>query len=235
MLIRNLFFYLGLTPATLFFTLLGSLFLFFPFKVRYYLVTRWSHFFIFWAKFTCGLKYSVEGLENLPKTTAIILSNHQSMWETIFMQVLLPEQTWVLKKELFYIPIFGWGLALLEPIAINRKDFNSVKELIRQGKERLERNRWVIIFPEGTRVAPNIKHRYSRSGAALAEATGFPIVPIAHNAGLFWPRGFFIKKPGTIKMIIGPVIDPQGKTTTEINHLVETWIRNKVANLTHTV
>lgn len=231
MLIRNILFYLGLIPATLLFTILGTAMFFFPFKIRYYLITRWSHFFIFWAKTTCGLQYSVEGLDNLPKTPAIVFSNHQSMWETIFMQVLLPPQTWVLKKELFYIPIFGWGLALLEPIAINRKDFNSVKELIRQGKQRLEKNRWVIIFPEGTRVAPTIKHRYSRSGAALAEATGFPVVPIAHNAGLFWPRGFFIKKSGTIRLIIGPIIDPKGKTATDINALAEEWIRKKADTL----
>lgn len=234
MIIRNFFFYLGILPATILFTLIGCCSFFFPFKIRYYLITRWSHFFIFWAKITCGLNYAIEGTKNLPKKNAIVLSNHQSMWETVFMQVLLPEQTWVLKKELLYIPIFGWGLALLEPIAINRKNFNSVKELIQQGQKRLEKNRWVIIFPEGTRVAPKVKHRYSRSGAALAEATGFPVVPIAHNAGYFWPRGFFIKKPGTIKMAIGPMIDPKGKTATQLNELVENWIREKSLELIST-
>jgi 1-acyl-sn-glycerol-3-phosphate acyltransferase len=231
MMFRNLLFYLGLTSATILFASLGCFVFLFPFKIRYYLITRWSHFFIFWAKVCCGLKYSVAGSENLPTQNAIVLSNHQSMWETIFMQILLPEQSWVLKKELFYIPVFGWGLALLEPIAINRKASDSIKVLIRQGKERLEKNRWVVIFPEGTRVAPTAIRRYSRSGAALAEATGFPIVPIAHNAGHFWPKGFFIKKPGTIKVVIGPNIDPKGKTITEINELVEQWIRKKVFEL----
>lgn len=153
------------------------------------------------------------------------------MWETIFMQVLLPEQSWVLKKELLHIPVFGWGLALLNPIAINRKNIHSVKELIQQGTKRLKNGRWIIIFPEGTRVAPKVHHRYSRSGAALARASGYAVVPIAHNAGLFWPRGFFIKKPGTIQIVIGPVIPSVGKTTTEINLLAEQWIRQTLTEI----
>ncbi len=229
--IRNILFYLGLIPVTIFFAILGTCCFFLPFKVRYYLITRWSHFFIFWAKVTCGLKYQVANIEKLPKQNAIVFSNHQSMWETIFMQVLLPEQAWILKKELLRIPFFGWGLAMLQPIAINRQDFNSVKALIKQGKKLLEKGRWVIIFPEGTRVAPNVIHRYSRSGAALAEATGYPIVPIAHNAGLLWPRGFWIKKSGTIQMVIGPTIDPKDKSATEINTIAESWIRSKMLEL----
>jgi len=192
--------------------------------MRYWIITRWSHFFIFWAKLTCGLHYEVTGLENLPKQNAIVFSNHQSMWETIFMQVLLPPQTWVLKKELLNIPVFGWGLALLDPIAINRKRFASVKELIHQGKQKLQKGRWVILFPEGTRVKPGEQKRYTRSGFALAEASGYPIVPIAHNAGLFWPKGFFIQKPGVIKVIIGPSINPKGKSIEDIALLTESWI-----------
>jgi len=228
MLFRNGLFYLGLIPATLLFTILGILFFFMPFSSRYWIITRWSHFFIFWAKVTCGLRYHVEGQENLPKQNAIVFSNHQSGWETIFMQVLLPPQTWILKKELLYIPVFGWGLALLEPIAINRKHFSSIKELIKQGTEKLKQGRWVIIFPEGTRVAPGETKRFSRSGAALAESTGYPIVPIAHNAGLFWPKGFFIKKSGTIWVKIGPVVDPHGKSVMTITEITETWIKHNI-------
>lgn len=231
MIIRNFLFYLGLIPVTIFFAILGNLFFFLPFKARYYFITRWSHFFIFWAKVTCGIRYTIEGKKNIPKRNAIIFSNHQSMWETVFFQVLFPEQCWVLKKELLAIPFFGWGLALLDPIAINRKEFNSVKALIQQGKERLEKGRWVIIFPEGTRVAPNAEHRYSRSGAALSEATGYPILPIAHNAGEYWPRGFFIKKPGTIHMVIGPVIESKEKTASELNAEAERWIRGTLKNI----
>lgn len=233
MIFRNFLFYCGIIPTTILFTVLGLTFFFLPFRPRYYLITRWSHFFIFWAKITCGLRYEVQGLEQLKTlpSAAIVLSNHQSMWETIFFQVLFPPQSWILKKELLSIPVFGWGLSLLEPIAIVRKHFHSVKALIHQGKKRLEANRWIIIFPEGTRVTPNGYHKYSRSGAALAEATGYPIVPVAHNAGIFWPRGFFVKKPGTIQIVIGPIIDPTGKTSTEINTEVENWIRAKVTNL----
>lgn len=231
MFLGNLAFYLGIIPATLLFAILGMLCFLLPYKTRYYCITRWSHFFIFWAKITCGLRYTIKGIEHIPQNNAIILSNHQSMWETIFMQVLFPEQTWVLKKELLSIPMFGWGLALLEPIAIQRKHFNSVKALIQQGSDKLKQGRWIIIFPEGTRVAPHTQHRYSKSGAALSEATQYPILPIAHNAGLFWPRGFFIKKSGTINIVIGPLIDPKGKTPTEINAWVENWIKTQVLEL----
>ena len=232
-IIRNFFFYLGLVPATILFTVLGLTFFFLPFQPRYYIITLWSHFFIFWAKVTCGLRYKVHGLEHLKPLppAALVFSNHQSMWETIFFQVLFPPQSWILKKELLSIPVFGWGLALLEPVAIDRKHFHSVKALITQGKKRLEANRWVIIFPEGTRVAPNAHRKYSRSGAALAEATQYPIIPVAHNAGKFWPRGFFVKRSGTIQVFIGPLIDTKGKTSTEINEEVETWIRAKVKDL----
>ncbi len=225
MILRNILFYLGVIPVTIFLASIGWILFFTPFSFRYWLITRWSHFFIFWSKRIIGLQYSVTGAENIPKKNAIVLSNHQSAWETVFYQVLLPTQTWVLKKELLYIPFFGWGLALIEPISINRREFNSVKALIKQGKKRLDAGRWVIIFPEGTRVPVGGHQRFTRSGAALAEASQYPILPIAHNAGLFWPKGFFIKKPGTIQVKIGPLIDPKDKTVAEINDEAEKWIR----------
>ena len=228
MIFRNILFYIGLIPITVFFAVIGTLSFFLPFSIRYFIITRWSHFFIAWAKLTCGLNYNVQNQENIPKQTCIVFSNHQSMWETIFMQVLFPNQAWVLKKELLKIPFFGWGLGLLKPIAINRKNINSIKQLIEQGKKCLEENRWVIIFPEGTRVAPGVKHRYSRSGAALAEATHYPVLCVAHNAGLFWPRGFRIRKSGTVQVVIGPLIESKDKTAMEIQELSEQWIRERV-------
>jgi len=231
MIFRNFLFYLGLIPVTIFFAILSPMIFFLPFHIRYFIITRWSYFFIAWAKLTCGLDYSLQHKENIPTQNCIIFCNHQSMWETIFMQVLFPNQAWVLKKELLKIPFFGWGLALLKPIAIDRKNINSVKQLIEQGKSCLQANRRVIIFPEGTRVAPGIKHRYSRSGAALAEATQYPVLCVVHNAGLFWPKGFWIKQPGTIQVVIGPLIESKGKTATEINELAEEWMREKVALL----
>ncbi len=231
MLLRNFFFYLGLIPVTVFFMFIGVSVFFLPYKPRYYLITRWSHFFIFWAKFTCNLRYTVTGIEHLPHEPSIVFSNHQSMWETIFMQVLLPNQTWILKKQLLNIPVFGWGLRMLNPIAIDRTSKASINQLLQEGSKRLNAGLWVIIFPEGTRVAPEVIHRYSRSGAALAEATRIPVVPIAHNAGLFWPRGFIIKQSGTIQVSIGKPIPTQGKTATDINLAAEHWIRNTLENL----
>ncbi len=232
MIFRNLLFYLFLIPVTASIAALGLTLFFLPYGIRYWLITRWSHFFIFWAKVTCGLHYNIIGLENLPKEAAIVLSNHQSAWETIFFQVLLPKQTWVLKKELLYIPLFGWGLALISPIAIDRKQFNSIKEIIQQGKEKLQLGRWVIIFPEGTRVKPGEHKRFSRTGAALAADTGYPVVPIAHNAGKFWPKGLMIRNSGTITVAIGPTIETKGKTATEINALAENWIKMRLEKIT---
>lgn len=226
MFIKNILFYLGLIPITVVLTLLGWLLFFMPLKTRYWIITRWSHFFIFWAKITCGLNYKVEGLENLPKQTAIVFSNHQSAWETIFFQVLLPPQTWILKKSLLYIPVFGWGLSLIEPIAIQRQGANAREKLITQGVEKLKQNRWVIIFPEGTRVAVGENKRFAKGGASLAQASGYPIVPIRHNAGEFWPKGFFIKKSGIIQVRIGPLIQTQDKSINEINQEAEHWIKN---------
>lgn len=234
MFLRNILFYFGIILATTLITFIGLAFFFLPYRCRYWIITRWSHFFIFWAKVTCGLTFKIEGKENLPKQNALVFSNHQSAYETILMQVVLPPQSWILKKELLYIPIWGWGLWLIEPIAINRKESNSIRALLKKGKEKLQASRYVIIFPEGTRVPPGEEKRFTRSGAALASASGYPVVLIAHNAGLFWPKGFFIKKPGVVRFVIGPTIDTKDKTTQEINEISETWIKSKVSELLKT-
>jgi len=231
MLLRNILFYLGIIPAVFLFTLLALFLFFIPYKKRYWLMTRWSYFFIFWAKIAGGLKYQVEGMHHLPTSNAIVLSNHQSTWETIFFQTLLPPQCWVLKKSLLYIPGFGWSLALLEPIAIQRKQLNSIRALLKQGIERLNQGRWIVIFPEGTRVIPGKYRRFSRTGAALAKFSHTPIIPIAHNAGEFWPRGIFIRKTGTIRIVIGPAINPHEQTATEMNTAAEHWIRGTLTSL----
>ena len=228
MFIRNILFYLGLIPITLLLTLTGWLLFFMPLNVRYWIITRWSHFFIFWAKTTCGLHYHVEGLENLPTQPCIVLSNHQSAWETIFFQTVLPPQTWILKKELLSIPVFGWGLKLIEPIPIQRKGAGALEKFMEEGKKKIQQNRWVIVFPEGTRVPVGQNKRFSKGGAVLAHALGCPILPIAHNAGIFWPKGFFIKKPGIIHVIIGSAIYPSQKSVLEINSQAEKWIKSKL-------
>jgi 1-acyl-sn-glycerol-3-phosphate acyltransferase len=224
--LRRSAFYILLSCITVFFALTGLVGVILPFKWRYWYITRWSHGTIWLAKVICGLKYEVSGMENLPKRSFVILSNHQSMWETIFMQVVLPPQSWVLKKELLFIPFFGWGLALLKPIAINRKDFYSVKSIIRQGVAKLNAGICVLIFPEGTRAQPNTLLKFKKTGAQLAIDAQAPIVPIAHNAGRYWPRGPWITSPGTIKVIIGQALAPNLKAA-ELTDLVKEFIASK--------
>lgn len=141
-------------------------------------------------------------------------------------------QTWVLKRELMWIPLFGWALTLMKPIAINRgAGRKAVEQVVEQGRERLHEGIWVVIFPEGTRTAPGQRRRYGLGGAVLAEASGYPVVPVAHNAGHFWPRRKAIKQPGTVRVVIGPAIDPRGLTAAEINRRAEAWIESTVARL----
>jgi 1-acyl-sn-glycerol-3-phosphate acyltransferase len=147
-------------------------------------------------------------------------------------QEIFPPQTWVLKRELMWIPFFGWALALLHPIAIDRgSGRKAIEQVVAQGRDRLRSGIWVVVFPEGTRVAPGTRRRHGIGGAVLAAETGYPVVPVAHNAGSFWPRRSFFKRPGTVRVVIGPVIEAQGKTAEEIRDLAEKWIENKMREL----
>ena len=203
-----------------------------PFPWRYRLISRWARWQLFMLKHLCGLDYRVEGREHLPMGAAVILAKHQSAWETIAFQQVFPSQTWVLKRELLWIPLFGWALALLRPIAIDRgAGRQAIEQVIEQGRERLQSGIWVVVFPEGTRVAPGTRRRYGIGGAALAAASGYPVVPVAHNAGSFWPRRGFLKRPGTIRVVIGPVIDSHGRSAEEIRSQAEEWIENTMAGL----
>ena len=203
-----------------------------PFPRRYRLISRWARWQMFLLKHICGLDYRVEGREHLPAGAAVILAKHQSAWETIAFQQIFPPQTWVLKRELLWIPLFGWALALMRPIAIDRgAGRKAVEQVIEQGRERLQSGIWVVVFPEGTRVAPGHKRRYAMGGAVLAAETGYPVVPVAHNAGSFWPRRGFLKKPGTVRVAIGPAIDPRGQKAEEIIRQAEEWIENKMVEL----
>ncbi len=193
-----------------------------------------------WAKITlwllawiCDLRHRIVGLEHLPEGPCIVLSKHQSTWETISLRGLLPlRQTWVLKRELLRIPFFGWALAQFQPIAIDRSaGRKAIRELLVQGRKHLAAGRWVVVFPEGTRVAAGERQRYNIGGAMLAEKTGVPVVPIAHNAGVFWRRRGVRKFPGTIDMVIGKPIATAGRKANEINAEVEAWIEATVAKL----
>lgn len=232
LLLRSLLFYLGLGISTIIATPVCLLIYPLPFKLRFAIVTRWTVFNLWWLQVTCGLKHKVSGLQNIPQGPAIIMCKHQSAWETLALQIIFPAQAWILKRELLWIPIYGWGLASMQPIAIDRGTaVRSFRQIVDQGRQRLARNIWVVIFPEGTRMAPGTKGEYLPGGGLLAEKSGCPIVPVAHNAGYFWPRNSIVKKPGTIDMVIGPVIPTQGRKAKEIMREVEAWIEDAVARL----
>ncbi len=203
-----------------------------PYPLRYRFISRWARLQIFALKTLCRLDYHVEGAQHLPKGAAIILSKHQSAWETMAFQEIFPPQTWVLKRELLWIPLFGWALKLLRPIAIDRRaGRRAIEQVVEQGRQRLQSGLWVVVFPEGTRVAPGHRGRYAIGGAVLAAQTGYPVVPVAHNAGSFWPRRGFLKRAGSVRVAIGPVIHSRGKSAEEIRRLAEEWIENKMLEL----
>ena len=197
-----------------------------PFPVRYRISRFWAQSVLWLAKHCCGLSYEIEGLENLEKAnTAIVLSKHQSAWETIALRYILPTHSVLLKRSLMWLPFWGWAMAALKPIAIDRKNQRaSLRTLLERGSENLKLGLWVLIFPEGTRTAPGESKKFSSGGALLAQQSGFPVFPIAHNAGIYWPRYSFIKYPGTIKVKIGPMIESKGRKAQDINAEAEAWI-----------
>jgi len=206
----------------------------FPFKprTRYRIITVWSRLVIELAQRVCGVRYRVVGRENLPEAPSIILSKHQSAWETLAYQGIFPPQVWVLKNSLLRVPFFGWGLAMMSPIAIDRGSGpRSLRQTLEQGRRRLADGWWIVIFPEGTRTAPGVRRRYHVGGAWLACQTGAKVVPVAHNAGTVWARNAFVKYPGEIVVSVGPGIDPQGLHPAELNKRVEDWIEREVARL----
>jgi len=231
-IVRSALFNLGLIVTTLAFTPLALLGAPLPYRWRYATLSRFAPVNLWWLERTCGLRHRIEGLENLPADKGVVLCKHQSAWETLALNLVFRPQVWVLKRELLWIPCFGWGLATLRPIAINRRDRRSaLAQVIEQGRERLWSGAWVVVFPEGTRTAPGTRARYRLGGAKLAERTGVPVVPVAHNAGDYWPRKSFVKRPGTIRLVIGPAIDSRGRSAADINRLAEAWIESTVTRL----
>jgi 1-acyl-sn-glycerol-3-phosphate acyltransferase len=195
---------------------------------RYRFISGWSWIVLFLARHLLRIDWRVEGREHLPSRPAVILAKHQSAWETIAFQQIFPPQVHVLKRELLWIPFFGWGLALMSPIAIDRsRGAAALRAIARRGRERLAQGFWVIVFPEGTRVAPGERRPYQLGGAWLAAASGAPVVPVAHNAGLLWPRNAFIKRPGTVTVRIGPPIETENRDPKLINTLAEKWIEEQ--------
>lgn len=203
-----------------------------PHRYRYAIVVHWANLILAALRRLCGLDYVVEGRENLPASPCVVLLKHQSAWETIAQAVIFPDQTWVLKRELMWAPFLGWALAALKPIAINRSARRAaLEQIVAQGTVRLREGLWVMVFPEGTRVAAGQQRRYGLGGAILAKAAGVPVVPVAHDAGAYWPRRSWLKRPGTIRVRIGPPIDTSDLDAQQITDAARTWIEGQMAEL----
>lgn len=203
-----------------------------PPLVRYRVISGWAWLTVFAARWICGIRFRVVGADNIPKEPCIILAKHQSAWETLAFQQIFPPHVWVLKRELLRVPFFGWGLAMLSPIAIDRSaGSRALIQTLEQGRERLRDGFSIVIFPEGTRVPPGRRGRYHSGGAWLAIKAGVPVVPVAHDAGTCWRRNAFLKYPGRITVSIGPPLLPRNLKAEELIGHVETWIENEMEHL----
>lgn len=192
----------------------------------------WAKLNIWFLKIICKLDYEVHGLEHITDRNAIVFCKHQSTWETLALHLIVPYGRWVYKRELMFLPFFGWALACTDPIAINRGAGRAaVNQLIHQGIEKLKKGNWINLFPEGTRKKPGAKADYKIGGALLAAESGYPVLPIAHNAGEYWPKHSMIKWPGVIQVQIGPLIESEGKKPAEILNEAQTWIESAMIDI----
>ena len=223
--LRSALFFVGMAVSAIVFCPVAILAWPVPPVTRMRIIGLWARFICWWLALTCNLRHEVEGLENLPATPGVILSKHQSAWETIMFQVIFPPQIWALKREALWLPFFGWGLAATSPIAIDRSTpVRALDRLLRQGRQKLTQGRWVVIFPEGTRMAPGEQGAFHPGGAMLAVKAGVNVLPVAHDAGCYWARRGFLKKPGVIKVRIGPPIKTEGKKARAVNDEARVWI-----------
>ena len=213
-LLRSLLFYLGYSLITI---VWGSLSVVIgwvlPYRARFqFIIGAWTRMCLWWLRVTCGVRHSIEGTEHIPVEPCVVLCRHESTWETLFLQTLLAPQATIIKRELLWIPFFGWAFALNKPIAIDRGSPRSaLRRLIKVGTERLQERIWVVLFPEGTRMPPGEIGKFQVGGVALASSADVPILVIAHNAGEHWPAHELRKKPGTIRVKIMPPIRPNGR------------------------
>jgi 1-acyl-sn-glycerol-3-phosphate acyltransferase len=232
LLIRSLIYYFGSTLTLIIFSSLSLVILLVNKKAGISIVLWWNRFVLFWLRLCCGVRVEIQQETNTLPKPCIVVSNHQSAWETIFLQLKFYPLTTVLKKELLNIPFFGWGLRILEPIAIDRSQpIQALKLIKKTALKRLQAGKNVLIFPEGTRNPVGELGSYTRSAADIAKRAAVPIVPIVHNAGSFWLNKQLIKKPGTIKVIIGEAVYPSDKDTKVIMENIETWTQTKLKEL----
>lgn len=222
-LLRNLqasLFYISYTIVTI---LWGTLSLLIgwllPYRVRFtFIIGIWTRMVLFLLRLTCGVRHEIQGLENVPDEPCILFCKHESTWETLALQSLFSPQATLIKRELLNIPFFGWAFRLLRPIAINRKEpRTALKQLIREGRDRLDNGIWVLLFPEGTRTKPGEVKAFQAGGSVLAASADQPVLVITHNAGTFWPAHQFTKNPGVIQLRIGKPIDTTGMKAKAIN------------------
>lgn len=231
-LVRSLIFTLCFFLSTTVYAVVVLLLCWLPHRHLWRLARSWASLNLRLLEKLCGLNFVVEGRENIPLGNHIAMWKHSSSWETVAQAYIFPPQAWVLKRELMWIPIVGWALHFMRPIAINRKAGHSaVNQVLAQGKERLDAGLWILIFPEGTRTAAGEQRKYGISGALLACQTGVSVIPVAHNAGEFWPRRGWIKRPGTIRVVIGPPIATLGRAPRDINTEVQNWIEARLAEM----
>lgn len=230
--IRSFIFFIFQSVTAVLFSCVGVVLWPLPFKWRYAVVSQWAKSNIWLLAKICDVHLEVEGKENIGEEPAIIICKHQSAWETLALQTVFPPQVWVLKRELFWIPFFGWGLASLKPIAIDRKaGRKALSQVIEQGLDRLSSGAWVVIFPEGTRIARGFIGRFGIGGARLAVETGYPVIPVAHNAARAWPKHGFVKYPGVIKMVIGEKIASKDVAAGDLNQQLFDWMEDKMTQL----
>jgi len=231
-LIRSLLFTTFLFVSTFVYALVVLALSWLPFHKLYGVARSWSLTQMWMLRKLCGLSHTVEGLEHLPAGAHVSMWKHSSAWETIAQASIFPPQSWVLKRELMWIPMVGWAVHCLKPIAIDRKaGASAVNQVVEQGKQRLSQGIWILIFPEGTRVAAGESRKYGISGALLASRAGCKIIPVAHNAGYYWPRRGWVKKAGVIRVRIGPAIEATDRDPRELNAEIRQWVEAQIAAL----
>ncbi|MBK7661789.1 MAG: 1-acyl-sn-glycerol-3-phosphate acyltransferase [Betaproteobacteria bacterium] len=230
--VRSAIFLAGGIVVTTFFGLAVPLAGAFSTRAALWLAREWARWILRWTEIACGIRYEIEGREHVPPGPAVIMAKHQSAWETVFLEATFPYQCWIIKRELVWLPFVGWGLVAVRSIAIDRASGQAAREqIVQEGARRIGEGLWVTIFPEGTRVPVGRRGRYGIGGATLATRTGTPILPIAHNAGEFWGRYAFRKHAGTVRVVIGPVIEAAGRDPLEVTREVESWIEGQMTRL----
>lgn len=203
-----------------------------PYSWRWRIVTCWNRFVMVWLRICCNIRFNIVGHKHADKFPCVVMAKHQSTWETMFLQYYFGPVSTILKKELFRIPFFGWGLASLRPIAIDRSNpIQALKDIKNKGIQRIKEGNNLLIFPEGTRVPLGTVGNYARSGADIAVSAGVPIIAVAHNAAECWPHKHFIKYPGTITVVISDPIETTNKDRKQLTEEVKHWIEGEIAKM----